>query len=64
LLFRCRVAEIASSVVPPPFKPRTGVKIAVTEAEAKEQMEKSEGMLQQVVQIEGVLRSGLGHHHH
>ncbi|VDP22251.1 unnamed protein product [Heligmosomoides polygyrus] len=34
-----QVMEIARSVQPPPFKPRAGVKIAVTEAEAKENAE-------------------------
>lgn len=43
ILDRSRVAQIASAVVPEPFRPRQGVRIAVTEAEAKEQMEKNDG---------------------
>ncbi|WKY05963.1 hypothetical protein Q1695_006288 [Nippostrongylus brasiliensis] len=34
-----QVMKVAKSVQPPPFKPRAGVKIAVTEAEAKENAE-------------------------
>lgn len=46
------VIKIAKSVQPPPFKPRTGVKIAVTEAEAKENAEtvdaNADAMLEQL----------------
>ncbi|ETN83338.1 ubiquitin-activating enzyme E1 [Necator americanus] len=46
------VMKIASSVQPPPFRPRAGVKIAVTEAEAKENAEaedaNADGALEQV----------------
>ncbi|KIH64166.1 repeat in ubiquitin-activating protein, partial [Ancylostoma duodenale] len=46
------VMKIASSVQPPPFKPRAGVKIAVTEAEAKENAESedanADGVLEQL----------------
>ncbi|PAV84139.1 hypothetical protein WR25_11353 isoform C [Diploscapter pachys] len=37
ILDKAKVAEIASSMAPPSFVPRQGVKIAVTEAEAKEE---------------------------
>ncbi|PIO52625.1 hypothetical protein TELCIR_26067, partial [Teladorsagia circumcincta] len=44
--------QIAKSVQPPPFKPRAGVKIAVTEAEAKENADtddaNAEAMLEQL----------------
>nr|CDJ83602.1 UBA THIF-type NAD FAD binding fold and Ubiquitin-activating enzyme and Ubiquitin-activating enzyme repeat and Ubiquitin-activating enzyme e1 domain containing protein [Haemonchus contortus] len=46
------VMKIAKSVQPPPFKPRAGVKIAVTEAEAKENAEtddaNADAMLEQL----------------
>ncbi|KAK6027321.1 ubiquitin-activating enzyme E1 [Ostertagia ostertagi] len=46
------VMKIAKSVQPPPFKPRAGVKIAVTEAEAKENADtddaNAEAMLEQL----------------
>ncbi|KAK6059865.1 ubiquitin-activating enzyme E1 [Cooperia oncophora] len=46
------VMKIAKSVQPPPFKPRAGVKIAVTEAEAKENAESedanADAMLEQL----------------
>ena len=37
------VMKIAQTVQPPPFKPRAGVKIAVTDAEAKENAEAEDG---------------------
>lgn len=42
ILDRARVADFASEMRPSPFEPRTGMKIAVTDEEAK-QMEENAG---------------------
>ncbi|VDM27078.1 unnamed protein product [Toxocara canis] len=46
ILDKKKIIEVLKDVKPEPFKPKSGVKIAVTEAEAKEQAEVSEGKLQ------------------